>query len=270
MKFAYYTTFFNDITVSDRTFLFCIWLYYLLKSGSIDTENDYIYIITNEETSKHVTGSNLYKFIMQIVSNVNNKIKFINIDKPDSNIQESFVKYFPPIVDIMSMDKPDYILYCDIYNLITGNIREKFENNEEIPVAYVMFEKSITDDVNFSYIKDTEWYSNNKEIVDKLPGINTSLFCIKNGNNEIALLKSVFEHVASDHYGDAILNYTLYSHSQYINEKCYIELHPKLFYECVEINKLDSKKQISLLRNIDSELINETLLISLLCRIEKL
>ena len=49
-----------------------------------------------------------------------------------------------------------------------------------------------------------------------------------------------------------------------------IELHPELFFNSVEINKLDSKKEITLLRGIDAELINETLLISLLCRAEKL
>lgn len=268
MKFAYYTTFFNDGS-SDRNSFFCVWLYCLLKSGSFNAENDGLYVITNEATNKDINDSNIYKFLMQVVSG-GNRIKFINMEKPETEVQESFVKFFPPVLDILSSDKPDYILYCDMNNLITGNIRDKFENKEENPVAYVLFEKNVTDEKIFSFIKDTEWYSAHKEIVDKLPAINSSLFCIKNGNNENALLKSIFENVASGHFGDAFWNYTLYSHSQYINEKCYIDLHPELFFGCVEFNKLDSKKEITFLRNIDAELINETLLISLLCKLEKL
>jgi hypothetical protein len=268
MKFAYYTTFFNE-TASDRTSLFCIWLYYLLKSGNVDTEFDIVYVITNEETNKQINGSNLYKFLTQAASGCN-RVKFINIEKPETDIQGSFVKYFPPVLDILCTDKPDYIFYSDINNLITRNIRDKFENKEDIPSAYVIFEKNVTDENDFSYIKNTEWYSKNKEIVDKFPAINNSLFCIKNGTNELALLKSIFEHVASGHWSHAINNYVLYSYSQYISEKCYIELNPELFFGCVEINKLDSKKEITLLRDIDSELINETLLISLICRLEKL
>jgi hypothetical protein len=268
MKFAYYTTFFNE-TASDRTSFFCMWLYYLLKSGNVDVESDTIFIITNEETNKQINGSNLYKFLTKAVSGCN-RVKFINVDKPDTDVQESFLKYFPPVLDILAIDKPDYIFYSDISNLIIGNIRNKFENNEEIPAAYVMFENKITDEKEFSYIKDTDWYSKNKEIIDKFPAINNSLFCIKNGTNELALLKSIFEHVASEHLSNAISNYVLYSHSQHINEKCYIELHAELFFNSVEINRLDSKKEITLLRGIDSELINETLLISLICRLENL
>lgn len=268
MKFAYYTVFFNK-EASDKNALFCIWLYYLLKSGSFDVENDNIYVVTNETTHKEISDSNLYKFLIQAHKGVE-RISFIDMEKPEKEIQEGFSKYFPPIIDIICKNEPDYIFYCDIYNLITGNIRNKFENKEEIPAAYVMFENNITDEDNFSYIKDTEWYSANKKIVDKLPAINSSLFCLKNGNNEINFLKYIFNSVASDHCSDAIWNYVMYSNSQYISEKCYIELHPELFFRSVEINKLDSKKEISLLRDIDHELIHETLLISLLCRLEKL
>ena len=268
MKFAYYTTFFNE-TASDRTSLFCMWLYYLLKSGNVDTESDVIYVITNEETKTHINNSNLYKFLTQAAPGCN-RVAFINVDKPDTSVQESYLRYFPAVLDILVTDKPDYIFYSDISNLITGNIRNKLKNKEEIPAAYVMFENKITDDAEFSYIKDTEWYSTNKELVDAFPAINNSLFCIKNGINELALLKSIFQHVASDHLSNAINNYVLYSHSQYINGMCYVELHPDLFFECVEINKLDSKKEILLLRNIDYDLINEALLISLICRLEKL
>ncbi len=267
MKFAYYTSFFNNET-SDKTSLFCIWLYYLFKSGSFESETDLVYVITNEETSKAISSSNLYKFIMRLL-NASSWVKFINLDKPQINIQESFVKYFPPVFDVMTAENVDYIFYCDIFNLINGNIRNKFENKEEIPAAYVMFDKNITDDAVFSYIKTTDWYNENKETVDKLPAINSSLFCIKNGTNEVTLLKHIFNHVASEHFSDSILNYTFYSHSQYINENCHIELHPELFFNSIEINKLDSKKEIILLRDIDWELMNEVLLISLICKGEK-
>lgn len=268
MKFAYYTSFFNSIT-SDKTSQFGVWLHYLLKSGSFDKENDKLFVITNEETNKQVTTSNIYKFITELF-NATQFIQFINIDRPELEKQETFVKYFPPVLDILALDKPDYIFYCDIFNLISGNVRSKFENKEDIPAMYVMFEKSITDEDVFAYIKTTEWYSKNKEVVDKLPAINSSLFCLKNGNNELTLMKSVFGHVADEYDADSLLNYTMYSNSQFIGEKCYIELHPELFYNSIEINKLDSKKEIILLRNIDAELMNETLLISLICKGEKL
>jgi hypothetical protein len=267
MKFAYYTSFFNDET-SDKTSLFCIWLYYLFKSGSFDSETDVVYIITNEETSNAITGSNLYKFIMRLL-NASSWLKIINVDKPESPRQASFLKYFPPVLDIMVAEKFDYIFYCEIFNLINGNVRAKFENKEEIPTAYVMFDKNITDEVVFSYIKTTDWYNENKDTIDKLPAINSSLFCIKNGINEVALLKHIFNYVAGEHFSDSILNYTLYSHSQYMSEQCHIELKPELFFNSVEINKLDSKKEIILLRDIDWELMTDALFISLICKAEK-
>jgi hypothetical protein len=266
MKFAYYTAFKNDH--SDRSSMFCIWLYYLITSGSFSKEDDCIYIVTDESSQNTLKSSNIYKFIVQL-KDVVNSIKFINIPNLSEN-EYSFVKYFPPIFDVMKMGNPDYIFYCDICNLIKGNIRDKFTNAEEIPAAYVMLEHNITDDAYFSSIKDSEWYSQNKKIIDELPAISSSLFCIKSGSNETSLLKSIFENVSSGFNSDSLFNKVLYSHSQYLSEKCYIELLPELFFNSVEINKLDSKKDIVLLKNIDMEVMNETLLMTMLCKLENL
>ena len=290
MKIAYYTSLFSSISRTEigerdasdavvaipqtndsdkdnyRVLLFSVWLYYLIRSGSFDAENDGIYVVCDEKINAAINGSNLYKFVKQLYGGV----KFINVQLFENENQLGYMKYFPPVIDIMVNDKCDYVFYCDVLNLIRGNMRAKFENAEENPTGYVVFEKNITDEHYFSYVKNTEWYSKNKEVVDKLPAINGGLFCMKNGVNEVAFLKSIFNHVANDYSSDSVLNETLYSHSQYLAEKCYIELNAEVFFKSVEINKLDSAREIILLRDIDVALMNETLMILLLCKLEKL
>jgi hypothetical protein len=288
MRIAYYTSFFSfqdapkvvddvpselaNLEMSanskndNQVLLFSVWLYYLLKSGSVDRTDDKIYVITDEKMSNAINSSNIYKFMKQIYNGVN----FINVQQPGSDSQAEYMKFFPPILDIMSNEKVDYIFYCDILNIIRGDIRSKLENKEELPTAYIMFERHIQDDNYYSYIKNTEWYSKNKDVVDKLPGINGSLFCIKNGVNEVTLLKSIFNHVANDYGSESVLSEVLYSHSQYLGETCYIELQPELFFKSIEVNKLDSGREIILLRNIDAALLSETAMILLLCKLENL
>jgi hypothetical protein len=286
MKIAYYTTLLASVVkntdVSDspvdsitnlntdsdnnKVLLFSIWLYYLLKSGSFDSENDAIYVVCDEKMNKLLNSSNIYKFITKLYSGV----KHIAIDIITTENQIGYMKYFPPVIEIISKEKFDYIFYSDTNNIIRGNIRNKFTNSEKIPTGYLMFERNITDDNYFSYVKTTEWYSKNKELVDKLPAINGSLFCIKNGVNENIFLKSIFSHSTNDYSSDSVLNYTLYSQSQYLSDQCYIELNAELFFNSVEINRLDSAREIILLRNIDLVLINETLMMMLLCKLENL
>jgi hypothetical protein len=250
MKFAFYT---SVVTLKDSTpdknqyvMIFYIWLYYLIKSTNVN-KDDSIYVLTDEETAKYIGESIIFNTLKNIFK-INN-IKFIEVPAPAKYVESLYNKYLPPLLDIFETEKFDYVLYSDVTNLIKKPIKSIFKT-EEFPHCFVILEDKLMDDTHSTYIKNTEWYELNKKMLDQFPGINSSLFCVHCGSNEMNILKSVYKNPIDADFNESIssetafFNYKIYYHSQFLTGDCYMNVDCEALHKVIDVNNITSEKPI--------------------------